>query len=893
MLFDNAKITVSREDPRTKEMLYVSQPAFCRTILYEHGRRVGIVVMHSGLVERLMREPPGGLIAKHLPMICEPKPWSDFLTGGFLETQATFMRVKDGELTQRDYAEAAAERGDLNQVFAGIDVLGKTGWKINRDVFTVMVEAWNSGEAVANLPPINKVFTMPEKPADTNDTTARISWYKAMRKIENEKSGLHSKRCFQNFQMEIAKAYLDETFYLPHSIDFRGRAYPMPPYLNQMGADNCRALLLFADGREIGEQGLKWIKVHLSNVFGYDKTSLEDRENFPMEHLSDVLDSANHPLDGKGWWLSAEDPWQCLAACFELKRALDLLDPTKYVSHLPIHQDGSCNGLQHYAALGGDIAGAKQVNLEPGDKPSDIYTGVAELVKAEVKQEAARGHELAKLLDGKITRKIVKPTVMTNVYGVTFLGAIRQVRRQMDELIPGLAESPFPRSSLAATYIARKIFKAMGALFSGAHDIQFWLGDCATRIVTSISPAQLEKVIEAEENGNLEHCGAGLRLGQYPKAKPSESLAEPASFRSCVIWTTPLRLPVAQPYRVSSARRVKTNLQEVVLTEPTVADAVNKRKQLQAFPPNFIHSLDATHMLLSALKCHEIGLTFSAVHDSFWTHAADVNTLNRLLRDAFIRMHSEDIIGRLAAEFRTRYKGHIYLAAIHNHCLLATKIKAFRIKLHTGVRVHGQVRERQYVELALEAKRQSLLKSEIPAEREEGKKMVTPCSLFEEHDGYKYLKSRESLGETAIGAIPKETDQKILEHALQSEDVADDVDMEHALGPLVEGNVRADGIIDVAKADATDVEGQYLVKDNSISDEQDKKKKKKKQAEDPRGIWLWLPLTFKAVPQKVLVLAFWRITNHADHINRASSMSPVSETVNTSSHERCSCLHYS
>jgi DNA-directed RNA polymerase len=33
------------------------------------------------------------------------------------------------------------------------------------------------------------------------------------------------------------------------------------------------------------------------------------------------------------------------------------------VSHLHIHQDGSCNGLQHYAALGRDIEGAYQVNL--------------------------------------------------------------------------------------------------------------------------------------------------------------------------------------------------------------------------------------------------------------------------------------------------------------------------------------------------------------------------------------------------------------------------------------------------------------------------------------------------------------------------------------------------
>jgi DNA-directed RNA polymerase, mitochondrial len=847
ILFDTARITVSKEDPGTQKMLHVSQPVFSRNVLFEHGRKVGVVVMHPSLVEKLMKEPAGDLIAKHLPMVCEPKPWIGFLSGGFLETQTSFLRVKGGELTQRDYAEAAAERGDLDQVFAGIDVLGKTGWKINRDVFTVMLKAWNSGEAVANLPPLNKVFTMPEKPVDPNDKGARAKWYKTMRQIENEKGGLHSNRCFQNFQMEIARAYLNETFFLPHNIDFRGRAYPIPPYLNQMGADNCRGLLLFANGTELGEEGLRWIKIHLSNVFGYDKASLKDRENFPMEHLADVIDSVNHPLDGRRWWLSAEDPWQCLAACFELKQALDLLDPTKYVSHLPVHQDGSCNGLQHYAALGGDIAGAKQVNLEPGDKPSDVYTGVAELVKAEVKREAARGDEMGKLLDGRITRKIVKQTVMTNVYGVTFLGAIRQVRRQIDDLMPELKDGPNPRSGRAAAYVARKIFKALGAMFSGAHDIQYWLGDCATKISNSLSPGQLQKVIEAEDNGNLDHSGAGLRSRQHKKAKQSESMAEVASFRSSVIWTTPLRLPVVQPYRISNGRRVKTNLQDITLTEPTIADAVNKRKQLQAFPPNFIHSLDATHMLLSALKCHEVGLTFSAVHDSFWTHAADINTLNRLLRDAFIRMHSEDIIGRLAAEFKTRYKGHVYLASVSATSILGKKIKALRVKLHSGQRTINQRRARQYHELVLEARRQNLLKSDDPTERKEGEKMVTPSSLFEKFDGHKYLKTRDSLGETAIGALPQQTDQKTLEAAVESEDLAGDVDMEHALEPLVEGKVGPDGIIEAAGTEVDDVDVETPSKTEGSSE----KNTKETKSTSSEVTWLWLPLTFKPIPQKV------------------------------------------
>ena len=35
----------------------------------------------------------------------------------------------------------------------------------------------------------------------------------------------------------------------------------------------------------------------------------------------------------------------------------------EYMSGIPVHQDGSCNGLQHYAALGRDVNGAAAVNL--------------------------------------------------------------------------------------------------------------------------------------------------------------------------------------------------------------------------------------------------------------------------------------------------------------------------------------------------------------------------------------------------------------------------------------------------------------------------------------------------------------------------------------------------
>jgi len=43
-------------------------------------------------------------------------------------------------------------------------------------------------------------------------------------------------------------------------------------------------------------------------------------------------------------------------------------------------QDGSCNVLQHYAALGRDVVGAESVNLTPVNAPKDVYSDVLALV---------------------------------------------------------------------------------------------------------------------------------------------------------------------------------------------------------------------------------------------------------------------------------------------------------------------------------------------------------------------------------------------------------------------------------------------------------------------------------------------------------------------------------
>ncbi len=838
-LLEVAKVEVTCKDPQTGMQIKELQPVFYHTFRYISGRRTGVVCFNPVMIGKMGKEPVKSALSKHLPMVVEPTPWTGFKEGGFLQSPLSVVRLKDADQQSRRYAVTASHNGDMAQVFAGLDVLARTPWKINRAVFDVMLEAWNSGEAIAKIPPENPKVEYPPEPALLDDVEARLQWNRQIKEIDNVNAGVKSQRCFQNFQLEIARAFLKETFYFPHNVDFRGRAYPISPFFNHMGSDNCRGLLIFSKGKELGPNGLKWLKIHAASLFGFDKASFEERQKFTEDHLAEIYDSANNGLKGARWWLNAEDPWQCLAACIEIRNALESPNPEQYVSHLPIHQDGTCNGLQHYAALGGDVIGAKQVNLEPSDRPSDIYTAVAEMIKVEIAEEAAQGSEIARLLDGRLTRKMVKQPVMTNVYGVTFIGATAQVRKQLKDAFTDFPDTASLNVTVAAQYITKKIFKSLSTMFNGAHDIQFWLANCATRISESLTVEQLEW-LEKHANGFTEP-------EPYTKKPTIRKFKTPQEtfFRSAVIWTTPLKMPVVQPYRTSSNDLVTTNLQRISITVPSSADPVNKRKQVQAFPPNFIHSLDATHMILSALKCNEVGLSFAAVHDSFWTHAADVDLMNRILRDAFIRMHSDDIIGRLASEFASRYKGSMYLASVNRQSAVGKKIATYRkrhasLNSRPGKKAGETVKiDTKHKELLQEWRRLKLLASEDPKEREEGASMMTPGRIYAENASEEDLAVPEDLENIGIGHISEPRSVKL--QANEQLEVGDFDNVER-LEPLD---------MEPATFDAIDSTVHLETTEGGEADEKAKREREQKKATGKRKSWVWLPLTFPPVPKKV------------------------------------------
>lgn len=80
-------------------------------------------------------------------------------------------------------------------------------------------------------------------------------------------------------------------------MDFRGRVYPVPPHLSHLGSDLARSMLVFAESRPLGPNGLDWLKIHCINLTGLMKSSrIVERLAYANEITDDILDSADKPL---------------------------------------------------------------------------------------------------------------------------------------------------------------------------------------------------------------------------------------------------------------------------------------------------------------------------------------------------------------------------------------------------------------------------------------------------------------------------------------------------------------------------------------------------------------------------------------------------------------------
>lgn len=555
----------------------------------------------------------------NLAMIIKPQPWTDLIGGGYLNNEL----VEGAEEYDFDILQSKIRRvsgwkelnrlknNNMDEVYKSLNTIQETSWQINKKMLKIIEKIWNNDLQIGGI--IKKdIITIPsDLNPDNYHTEAKFQTrLKEHRKecaiihTKNARS-LSERKTFQ-LKINISKEYSKhEELYFPHNLDFRGRVYPIPVLINPQGDDISKSLLMFKEGKPLGKSGLRWLKIHSANTYGEDKISFDDRVKWFDNNYEKIKSYVEDPFNNTEWE-NADYPFIFLSSCIDLVEAIQSGKPENYISYLSVALDGSCSGIQHYSRMLRDTEGGEGVNLIPQDKPNDIYGKVSNKLKENL-EEIIKGNEKIKINDlnnqksfaiqwlesDLINRKLTKRPVMTTPYGVKGFGMLNQVREFLKEI--KVSEEFLTKDSV--------------------------------KFITNYIDLSIKEVVIARRTGMDFIQGTAREF-----LKINDELN----------WVTPLGFQVSQSYMKTKEKRIKTFFGTAVyrpsLKENT--DKVDNSRHINGIAPNFIHSLDATHLMMCVNRMKSN--SFSLIHDSFGVHARDTEEFHNIIREEFVKLYRVD-----------------------------------------------------------------------------------------------------------------------------------------------------------------------------------------------------------------------------------------------------------
>ena len=534
----------------------------------------------------------GLLYPMHLPLKVAPVDWEDQRTGAYYTPVMKLPFIKSRGKDALNYILA----GNPAQHRKAVNRMQRTAWEINKDVLKVQQEIFRRNLRVGMPSSQPIVMTpFPERLVDTdrNDYTEAdkeelICW-KTLRKHQYDEERKRKGKVISFRQSHLLAQELSEweELYFAYNCDFRGRIYCATAGLSPQGADDAKGLLRFKKGVALGVDGVKWLAIHGANVFGEDKLTYAGRVQWVRDNEPLIRGIVEDPVSNRIWG-EADKPYQFLAFCFEWARA-DYGRNPNCVGHLPVGLDGSCNGLQHYSAMLRDEVGAKATNLSKGEQ-QDIYGDVARVTTEKLRILEERGDAYAAVwLQVGLDRNWTKKSVMTLPYGATQQSMRTDI---LAHVITNWSKFNMDESMQweMTKFLATLVWDAIGEVVIAARAAMVWL----------------------QKNVGKEFCK----------------------------WTTVIGFPVYQHYRIDNLTEVKTYLEGVIKIKiPDMDKGISyKYGQRNGIAPNFVHSIDSTHMVLTV---NAINLnSYAMIHDDFGTHAGNTQRLFIAIRKAFHYMYS-------------------------------------------------------------------------------------------------------------------------------------------------------------------------------------------------------------------------------------------------------------
>ena len=454
----------------------------------------------------------------------------------------------------------------------------KVAYTLNPFIVDVARTLMKRGIAVGKFIPVVET-PLPPKPVDiANNAESRKDYRRRAAEAMNINSQQFKRSCRTRMTMNAVDVFEKyEKFHCPWSFDYRGRCYPIPAFLTPQDTDFGKSLLKFHQQALMTPDAEEWLAFQVSTTKGLDKDTMEDRQKWVKDNQWLIEAVATDPIGNLSTWEGMDEPWQFLAACDEYYHCVMLCD--RNYTNLPVAVDATCSGLQILAGLARDASTAKLVNVLPGDKPQDAYKVIAEEAKPNIPDS----------VKPYCDRKLTKRTVMTVPYNAkpySNRGYIREALKDKGVEVD--------KDDLTAT--VKAVRDAMNVIVPG--------------------PMRVMKWIEAEVSNAIDR---GLKE---------------------LTWVTPSGFVVTQKLMKKQIQRIELQLLGNCNIFIATGDKneVDKSHHKNATAPNLIHSLDASHLCLSALR---FNAPLALIHDSVLCRATDMSVLSTIVRETYMYLFAE------------------------------------------------------------------------------------------------------------------------------------------------------------------------------------------------------------------------------------------------------------
>lgn len=505
------------------------------------------------------------------PMLIEPNDWtSDGKHGGYILNEV--MRGYDMVRRGKPYLIQGEQPVEF------LNRIQKVAFTLNPFIVGVAKTLQERQIQVGKFIPIVEIPLPPKPPDIADNAEARKDYRRRAAEVCNVNAQAFKRSCRTRMTMNAVERFKDvDKFFIPWSLDYRGRAYPIPAFLTPQDTDFGKSLLKFHNQAFMTPEAEQWLSFQCATTHGLSKASMPERMTWTLENRDLIKRIAEDPIGNLSEWEGADEPWTFLAACDEYYHCVIKCD--RNYTNLPVAVDATCSGLQILAGLSRDLSCARLVNVLPSDRPQDAYEVIANEAKPHVPVH----------LQPYMDRKTTKRTVMTVPYNAKPFSNRGYIRE-------ALKEKGIEVEKEDLTAVVKAVRDAMNVIVPG--------------------PMRVMKWIETEVAAAIDRGAAELS------------------------WVTPSGFVVTQKLMKKDVKTVELQLlgrcQISVADGDT--DKVDKKHHKNATAPNLIHSLDASLLHLSATR---FNAPIALIHDSVLCRAADMSVLSAVVRQTYMHLFAE------------------------------------------------------------------------------------------------------------------------------------------------------------------------------------------------------------------------------------------------------------